>query len=98
MISYLLLKGDVAKAFDSISWPFGSTCLGIKALAHGSLGGSCIAWVSYGMVMVNGVAGTTFRHGRWLRQGYSISRLLFVIAMDVLLGFQSVPVSSQAWV
>jgi hypothetical protein len=35
-------------------------------------------------VLINGSAGTAFRHGRGLRQGDLLSPMLFVLVMDVV--------------
>ncbi|KAM0913367.1 hypothetical protein ACQ4PT_012221 [Festuca glaucescens] len=85
-IPALLLKVDIAKAFDSISWSFL-----LSVLRQRGFGPRWLRWIAMLLrsastsVLVNGFAGDAFRHGRGLRQGDPISPLLFVIAMDVLL-------------
>ncbi|KAM0834255.1 hypothetical protein ACQ4PT_063760 [Festuca glaucescens] len=84
-IPSLLLKVDMAKAFDTISWPFL-----LSVLRQRGFGPRWIGWIALLLrtastsVLVNGVAGDAFRHGRGLRQGDPIPPLLFVIAMEVL--------------
>ncbi|KAM0899738.1 hypothetical protein ACQ4PT_021089 [Festuca glaucescens] len=84
-IPALLLKVDIAKTFDSISWSFL-----LSVLRQRGFGPRWLRWIGMLLrsvstsVLVNGFAGDAFRHGRGLRQGDPISPLLFVIAMDVL--------------
>jgi hypothetical protein len=84
-IPSMLLKVDVAKAFDNISWPFL-----ISILRQRRFGPRWTGWISLLLrtasryVLVNNCVGSSFRHGRGLRQGDPISPLLSVIALDVL--------------
>jgi hypothetical protein len=81
----VLLKLDVARAFDSVYWPFL-----LSVLRQRGFGRRWIHWVTLLLrsastqVLVNGFAGNPFRHARGLRQGDPLSLLLFVLVMDVL--------------
>ena len=81
----VMLKLDITKAFDSLAWPFLFEVLGSKGFSE-----RWISWIAIFLttassrVLVNGCAGDKFMHAKGLRQGDSISPLLFVIAMDVL--------------
>jgi hypothetical protein len=83
--SGILLKLDLARAFDSISWSFL-----FEVLRHMGFGERFLKWISLLMytantkVVVNGMPGERFYHARGLRQGDPTSPLLFVAAMEVL--------------
>ena len=81
----LLLKLDISKAFDTLSWPFL-----LKVLQARGFGQNWRRWISVllstasSKIMLNGHQGPAIRHRRGVRQGDSLSPMLFIIAMDVL--------------
>jgi hypothetical protein len=81
----VLLKLDLARAFDSLSWSFLFEVL--RKMGFGVIFLKWIAVLLYTAntrVMVNGVPGERIVHGRGLRQGGPTSPMLFVVAMEVL--------------
>jgi len=84
-IPTVLLKIDIAKAFDSVPWPFL-----LKALQHIGFSRRWINWICILLstastkVLVNGVIGRRIAHARGLCQRDPISPMLFVIIMEVL--------------
>lgn len=81
----LLLKLDISKAFDSVSWEFL-----IKLLAYRRFPRRWVAWIamlphtSSTRILVNQALSEPIDHRRVLRQGDPLSPLLFVLVMDCL--------------
>jgi len=80
----VLVKTDIAKAFDSVAWPFL-----LEVLQHIGFSRRWTNWISILLsaastkVLVNGRPGRRIAHARGLRQGDPISPMLFVIVMGV---------------
>jgi hypothetical protein len=84
-IPYLLLKVDLARAFDPVAWPFM-----IEIMQHMGFPRGWVDWISTLLssastcVLLNGSPGERICHARGLRQGDPLSAMLFLLVMEVL--------------
>jgi hypothetical protein len=81
----VLLKIDIAKAFDSVSWTFL-----LEVLQRMGFGRRWRNWISAILgtastkILLNGVAGRRICHARGLRHGDPLLPMLFVLVMEVI--------------
>ena len=80
-----LIKVDIAKAFDTVSWSFL-----FLLLEHMGFSRRWIDWISLLLssastkIILNGMPGRRICHARGLRQGDPLWPLLFVLVMEAL--------------
>jgi hypothetical protein len=81
----ILLKLDITKAFDSVSWPFLLEVM--QHLGFGPIWRDILYGLLYSsttQVLLNGIPGRRIFHRRGLRQGGPLSPMIFLLVMDVL--------------
>jgi hypothetical protein len=94
----VLLKLDLARAFDSISWSFM-----FEVLRRMGFGERFLKWIGLLLytantrVMVNGIPGDRIYYGRGLRQGDPTSPMLFVATMETLSTMITKAVEGTVW-
>ena len=82
---YILLSIDIEKAFDTLEWEFI-----FHALQKYNFGPNLISWIQtcykhiYSTVINNGFSSGWFRIHRGVRQGCSLSCILFVLAIEIM--------------
>lgn len=83
----ILLKIDIAKAFDTVSWPFLLQLLEFMGFSRRWRDWmSALLSTASTKILLNGRPGDRICHARGLRQGDPLSPMLFVLVMEALNG------------
>lgn len=83
--SMLLLKLDISKAFDTLSWPFLLEVLQARGFEQHWCGWiESLLSTATSRIILNGHQGPPIRHMRGVCQGDSLSPMLFIITMHIL--------------
>ncbi|WVZ64360.1 LOW QUALITY PROTEIN: hypothetical protein U9M48_013890 [Paspalum notatum var. saurae] len=83
--AHILLKLDISKAFDSVSWSFLLEVLQQRGFGQRWRNLMCLLLsTSSTQILVNGQPGDNIYHHRGLRQRDPLSPMLFILVMDVL--------------
>ena len=81
----MLLKIDLSKAFDKLSWDYIKNILATFGFSH-----TWIRWVMslitspFHSILVSGICSATFNPSRGIRKGDSLSPFIFIIMVEVL--------------
>jgi hypothetical protein len=81
----LLLKLDIAKAFDSARWEYLLEVMEQVGFGQWWRDLMALIWsTTTSRILLNGEPGTPIKHGRGLSQGDLLSPVIFILAMDPL--------------